>query len=208
MSKASSPFCGSGIVSGGSSTHNKYSAHLPHSTFKLPDSEGRACHRPSKSLTFFSVSVAGSASTDIHVKPKVRRHLQHRSRVSKLFPSNAWALSPRRSWATYPFRASRSTSTFVFRFDVLTTWSTSFIMISQACLPLLPNRNALVFITHCWRKLPGTQASFDVATQTLSLSGSFLPIQKVIVLGDPSWLAVGPKLPYSIFSLAMISSGN
>lgn len=33
---------------------------------------GVACHRPSKSLTLLSVSVAGSASINIHVKPKVR----------------------------------------------------------------------------------------------------------------------------------------
>lgn len=51
-------------------------------------------------------------------------------------------------------------------------------MILQACLPLLPNRNALVSITHCCRKLPGIQISFDVATETLSLFGDFPLIQK------------------------------
>lgn len=73
---------------------------------------------------------------------------------------------------------------------------------------LLPNRNALVFITHCWRKLSGIQASFDVATETVSLSGFFPPMQNAMVLGVPSWLAVGCNSPYSIFSLAMILSGK
>lgn len=71
-----------------SSTHNKYSAHLPHSsdsTSKLPDFEDQLCHLPSKSVTSFSVAFARPASLDIHVKPKVRRHRQHRSRLSKGF---------------------------------------------------------------------------------------------------------------------------
>ena len=167
MSEASSSFCGSGIFPGESSAHNniinKYSAHLPHSTFKLPDSEGRAFHRPSKPLTFFSVSDAGFASNDIHAQPKVGRHLQQRSRFSKLFPSNAWVTN----------------SELIYFID--------YDLASLSCgLPLSPNWNALVSITHCWRKLPGTQASFDVATETLSSSGFFLSIQKEKVFDSPS----------------------
>lgn len=86
--------------------HNKYSAHLPHSTSKYPDF-GRhpchhPCHHPSKSVTSFSVAVVGSALFD-NIKPKVRRQRQHRSRSSKVFPLNARASSCQRSQVTYRF---------------------------------------------------------------------------------------------------------
>lgn len=143
----------------------KYSAHLPQSISKS-GLERHPCHRLSKSVTSYSVTVAGSASFDIHVKPKVRRHRQHRSRLSKVFPLNAGALSCWRSRATYPFATNLKTSTFSFLFEQLTASSTSLIIILQACPPLLPNRTALDSITHFCKILPGIQTSFDVATET------------------------------------------
>ena len=202
----SSSSSGSGIYSGGSSTHNKYSAHIPQSISKLPDFVRHPCHRLSKSFTSCSVAVAGSASFDIHVKPKVRRHRQHRSRLSKVFPLNAWALSCRRSRATYPFATNLSTSTFSFSFEQLTTSSTSLIIILQACPPHLPNRTALDSISHFCKKLPGIQTSFDVTTETQSSSGSFPLIQKAIVLGVPSSFDVDLNRSYSFFNWARISS--
>lgn len=164
--------CGGGIFSGGSSTHNRCSAHLPHST--------------SKYLTSFSLVVVGSASFDSHVKPKVRRHRQHRSRSSKFFPLNAGASSWRRSRATYRFATNLNTATFSVSFENSTIRSTSSIIDPHACLPFSPNRTARAFITHFCRKLSGIQTSFDVATETLAPFGFLALTQKAIVLGVPS----------------------
>lgn len=193
---------GNGISSGGSSSHNRYSAHLPHSRPESLDSiEWGPCHRPSKSLTLSSCSLSfGSASSDIHKNPNVKRQRQHRSRSSNVFPSKACASSGRRSLATYPFAASLSTSSFRFSLNKFTTSSTSEITHLQAWTPFSPNLAALVDSTHRWRKLSGTQTSFEVATEMLSSSGSSPATQNAIVLGAPLWAIVGPKSLYSNFS--------
>lgn len=174
------------MSSGESLSHNKYSAHLPHSRPGSPDSnEWGPGHRPSKSLTLSSCSVFGSASSDIHKNPNVIRQRQHRSRSSNVFPSKACALSGRRSLATYPFAASSNTSSFLLFSDRFTTLSTSRITHLQAWTPFWPNLAALVDSTHRWRKLSGTQISFEVATEMLNLSGSSPATQNAIVLGAP-----------------------
>lgn len=99
-------------------TNFQHVCHNP--PLNLPDFKGQLCHRPSKFVTSFSVAVARSASLGTRVKPKVIRHRQHQSRLSKVFPLNAWASSCRR------FRAT---------FEKFTTWSTSLTIVSQDCLP-------------------------------------------------------------------------
>lgn len=93
-------------------------------------------------------------------------------RSSNVFPSKACASSVRRSLATNPFAASLSTASFLFSFDKYTTSSTSEITHLQAWTSFSLDLAALVDSTHFWRKLSGTQISFEVATEMLSSSGS------------------------------------
>lgn len=202
VSDVSSSSSGSETFSGESSTHNKYSAHPPLTCQIL---EGQLCHLPSTSVTSCSIAVARSACLDIHVKPKVIRHRQHPSRLSKGFSVKCLGLKlPKISsnvlichqFYHFYFSIVRKVHHLIYFIDY---YFASF-------LPFLPNRAALVFVTHFCKKLPGIQSFFDVATETRSSSGPFPLTQKAVVLGVPSWLAVGSKFWYSLFSLEMISS--
>ena len=151
-------------ISGKSSSHNKYSAHLPHSRPKSADSVTVTttwqCPRP-----FLLVLYLGQPPRE---------------------PESYYATSPASISGHVLIRGQSQYLYFpVFYYFVCLERIDNY-----KSGPFSPN---LVNITHCWRKLSGTWTSFQVATETLSSSGSSPAIQDAIVLGAPPWATIGPE---------------